>query len=170
MPLVQQRKFLDLWETGDGAVSSMVDDWRCAISALLSLPQIGTVPLGYAGISMGTAYGLPLLAADRRIEAAVVGMWSANYVFSDRLLAAASRVSCKVMFIARYEDELFDRAGTLGLFDAIVAPDKRLLVLPGKHVESAEQFDQTNFFLANNLPVDRHGFAGNPPTTPPTNG
>src|SRR5690606_12061167 len=43
VPLEQQRRFLDLWARGDGAVPSMVEDWRCALSALLSLAEIGSV-------------------------------------------------------------------------------------------------------------------------------
>lgn len=140
----------------------MVEDWKCVISALLPLAEIGDVPVGYAGISMGTAYGLPLVAADSRIQAAVLGMWSANHVFGDRLVSAASRVTCKVLFIARNDDELFDRPGTFELFDTIGSTDKRMLLLPGKHAEGPEQFDQEAFFLDYSLPIDRHA-AGKPP-------
>jgi hypothetical protein len=146
-PKEKQREFLQLWEVGDGHVPSMVEDWRAVIRSLVSSPKVGDVPVGYAGVSMGTAYGLPLIAAEPLIRAAVVGMWSANYSHGDRLLRAATNVLCPILFIARYEDEIFDRAGTQGLFDGIAAEDKRMLVLPGKHVESEEQFDQMASFL-----------------------
>jgi hypothetical protein len=150
-PKEKQREFLQLWEVGDGHVPSMVKDWRAVIRTLLASPEVGDVPVGYAGVSMGTAYGLPLIAAEPLIQAAVVGMWSANYSCGDRLLQAAANVHCPVLFIARYEDEIFDRAGTQGLFDRIAAEDKRMLVLPGKHVESEEQFDQMASFLNGRL-------------------
>jgi hypothetical protein len=146
-PKERQRGFLELWQAGDGHVPAMVKDWRAVIRTLLTSPEIGDVPVGYAGVSMGTAYGLPLIAAEPLIRAAVVGMWSANYACGDRLLQAATNVLCPVLFIARYEDEIFDRAGTQDLFDRIATQDKRMLVLPGKHVESEEQFDQMAAFL-----------------------
>jgi hypothetical protein len=146
-PKEMQRGFLELWQAGDGHVASMVEDWRAVIHRLLASPEIGDVPVGYAGVSMGTAYGLPLIAAEPLIQAAAVGMWSANYACGDRLLQAATNVLCPVQFIARHEDEIFDWAGTKDLFDRIASQDKRMLVLPGKHVESEEQFDQMASFL-----------------------
>jgi hypothetical protein len=150
-PKDRQRRFLELWHTGDGHVPAMVRDWRTVIDTLRGRPDVGDLPVGYAGVSMGTAYGLPLIAAEPRIEAAVLGMWSANYPCGDRLLQAAPDVRCPVLFIARYEDEIFDRAGTQNLFDEIGAQDKRMLVLPGKHVESEEQLDQMASFLNSRL-------------------
>jgi hypothetical protein len=150
-PKDRQRAFLELWRTGDGHVASVVKDWRAAIDTVLAWPEIGDVPVGYVGVSMGTAYGLPLLAAEPRIAAAVLGMWSANYACGDRLLQAAPEAHCPVLFIARYEDEIFDWAGTKDLFDKIGTEDKRMLVLPGKHVESQEQFDQSIGFLNSRL-------------------
>jgi hypothetical protein len=150
-PKDRQRGFLELWQTGDGQVPAMVRDWRTVIDTLLTWPEIGDLPVGYAGVSMGTAYGLPLIAAEPRIEAAVLGMWSANYACGDRLLQAATDVHCPLLFIARYEDEIFDWAGTQSLFDRVGTQDKRMLVLPGKHVESEEQFDQLASFLNSRL-------------------
>jgi cephalosporin-C deacetylase-like acetyl esterase len=153
-PKAQQRKFLELWEIGDGQVSAMVDDWRAVLSSLFLVSEIGEIPVGYSGISMGTAYGLPLLASEPRIEAAVVGMWSADYPSSNRLVSAAKQVTCATLFIARYEDELFSSGGMRDLFDSIATDDKRMLILPGKHVETQEQFVQTAFFLTERLSGD----------------
>jgi len=150
-PKDRQRGFLALWQVGDGQVAAMVGDWRTVIDTLRTWPEIGDLPVGYAGVSMGTAYGLPLVAAEPRIEVAALGMWSANYACSDRLVQAAPDVRCPLLFIARYEDEIFDWAGTKSLFDRIGAQDKRMLILPGKHVESEEQFDQLASFMNSRL-------------------
>ena len=50
------------------------------------------------------------------------------------------------------EDELFDRASCLGLFDALAAEDKRLHANPGLHPEvPAEEIDFAFGFLAARL-------------------
>lgn len=49
--------------------------WQETLDALQKLPEIGTVaPIGYGGgISLGTAIGIQLTAADPRISAAIFG-------------------------------------------------------------------------------------------------
>ncbi len=101
------------------------------------------------------------LASERRIEAAVIGMWGADYPCSDRLVSAAREVRIPTLFIARQEDEIFGSQGVRDLFDALAGNDKRMLILPGKHVETAEQFDETAFFLTRRIP-----FAGNKESRP----
>jgi hypothetical protein len=150
MPKELQREFLASWKTSDGGTSSMLDDWKVALSSLLNELGIGG-PVGYTGISMGTAYGLPLIANEGRIVAAVIGMWSADYPNSAQLISVARVVRCPILFIQRQNDELFSYEGSRQLFDALGTNDKRLLILPGKHVESKEQFSQTAHFLGERL-------------------
>ncbi len=149
---VVQREFLDLWQRGGTHVTDMVADWTATIEALANVPALRQDALFWVGVSMGTAYGLPLLAIERRIQAAVLGMWGLSYPRSEVLAAAAAHVTCPVLFQQKWDDDIFDRAGQLDLFDAVGSADKRLAVYPGKHVRVAgEQMDDTVRFLRRRL-------------------
>lgn len=50
----------------------MTADWRAALD--LILPETGGEPVRYWDVSMGTVYGLPLVRAEPRIGAAVLGL------------------------------------------------------------------------------------------------
>ena len=52
----------------------MVSDWTVTLTKLQDLNELKNIPVGYYGLSMGTAYGLPFLAVEKRIEAAVIGL------------------------------------------------------------------------------------------------
>ncbi|MEV3927199.1 hypothetical protein, partial [Actinomadura coerulea] len=53
-----------------------VPEWRASLDVLQELPEIGVGgPVGYLGLSMGTAIGVPLVAAEPRIAAAVLGLF-----------------------------------------------------------------------------------------------
>ena len=68
------------------------------IEAYKDVP-LKNIPVGYYGLSMGTAYGLPFLAVEKRIEAAVIGMWGSNYPNSGQLVEAARHVRSPVCFL-----------------------------------------------------------------------
>jgi dienelactone hydrolase len=100
--------------------------------------------LGYLGLSMGTAMGIPFIAAEPRVRCAVLGLMHSR---SERVRADAARVSCPVLFLMQLEDERVPRAEGLELFDAIASADKRLHAHPGGHgampeeeMTAAEQF------------------------------
>ncbi|MEL7210874.1 MAG: hypothetical protein AAGK32_22000, partial [Actinomycetota bacterium] len=57
-----------------GTVPDMNRDWRRALDFAQSRDDIGTGPVGYWGLSMGTIYGAPFVAADDRITVAVLGL------------------------------------------------------------------------------------------------
>ena len=86
---------------------------------------------------MGTAYGLPLVAAEPRVKAALLGMWGLSFVNSQRLSEDAARIACPVLFQQKWDDELFTREGQIALFDRIADTRKWLYVYPGKHVAVA---------------------------------
>ena len=47
-----------------------VPEWRSTLDALQQLPEIGTDgPVGYSGLNLGTAIGVPFLAPEPRITA-----------------------------------------------------------------------------------------------------
>ncbi len=138
--LPQREEFLDYWrqKSDDGAVL-MTAGWRGLVDALQSVPRLETARIGYAGVSMGTAYGLPFVAAEPRVSAAIFGMWAADYPASGHLVTAAKAVRCPTLFLQRWDDELFSREGTLALFDAISTADKRHFILPGPHGDILEE-------------------------------
>lgn len=67
-------EFLALWRAGT-SVDPMVADWRATIDTLAGLPDVDAEAIGWYGLSMGTVLGLPLVAAEPRIKAAVLGLW-----------------------------------------------------------------------------------------------
>lgn len=136
-------------------IDDMVRDWRLALTAIREEKSIGGGRLGYFGLSMGTIFGLPLLASGLEFTAAAIGLCGASgaaRAIADRLLADAATVRHPVLFLMQLEDELFDRDGYLRLFDAIGTEDKRLHANPGLHPEvPAEEVDFTFEFLSRRL-------------------
>lgn len=133
-PAVARSAFREAWRAGVGRMT-MARDMAAALDELQRHRGLATLPVGYVGVSMGTAYGLPLLARDRRIRAAAIGLWGTTYAASEHLGTIAAEVSCPVWFTQQWNDEFFDREGSFALFDAIGATDKRLVIYPGPHRE-----------------------------------
>jgi hypothetical protein len=69
------------------AAELAIPEWQAAIGALTALDWIGSGPVGYWGVSLGSSIGVPLVAAEPRITAAVLGLM--GHV---TLAAAAARV------------------------------------------------------------------------------
>lgn len=44
-------------------VDGMISDWKATLDALQKLPELGVGKAGYWGLSMGTMFGLPFVAA-----------------------------------------------------------------------------------------------------------
>lgn len=145
-PLVVRGRFFDIWEHRPAHVDEHVAAWRALIDELADVYQPARI--SWVGVSMGTAYGLPLLAVEPRINDAVIGMWGTSFVNSARLLGDAAATRARVLFQQKWDDELFTREGQLALFDALGTADKRLHVYPGGHVRLIpEQMDDLVRFL-----------------------
>lgn len=143
--------FLSFWHAG-GEREQLVADWLAVMQALAVLPDLAAARIGWCGLSMGTAYGLSVVARSPAIRAAVLGKWSASYPNSAHLLVDARSVSASALFIQHWDDELFDRQGTLDVFTALATPDKRLLVYPGRHAgRTAEELGMVVDFLSGRL-------------------
>jgi dienelactone hydrolase len=107
-----------------------VPEWRATLDALQALPEIGIdAPVGYSGITLGTAIGLPLLAAEPRITAAAFG---GVFVY-EALTEAAKQVTIPILFLLPWDDEEIDRRSGLALFDAFASKEKTLHANPGRH-------------------------------------
>jgi dienelactone hydrolase len=115
----------------ESVARSMTEDWRAALDHLLGLPGLAGRRVGYWGLSMGGRYGVPFVAAEPRVGAAVLGLVATNAQPS--ILADAERITCPVLFVLDTDDELFPLAGGIDLFLALGSQDKRLHVFPGPH-------------------------------------
>lgn len=96
--------FGEEWQRS-GCIDDMLSDWQVAIDAALA--ETGAGKLAYWGLSMGTIFGAPLVAA--------------------------ANIHCPVLFLMQLEDELFSRERYLDLFDRFATADKRIHAHPGLH-------------------------------------
>src|SRR5262245_61157458 len=159
-------------DTGDGpAQPELLELWKRAdrfdrrnagrmvrLDELLATGIFDAGAISYWGLSMGTILGLPFVAAEKRISAAVLGCCGftgpggVRGRFAERHRADAPNIACPVMFMVQWDDEIFDREGALELFDAIGSRDKRMHVHPGKHgAFPPEAADAGCTFLASQL-------------------
>ncbi|MCX4748847.1 alpha/beta hydrolase [Kitasatospora sp. NBC_01287] len=125
-----------------------VPEWQATLDALQQLPEIGADgPVGYFGIALGTAIGVPLVAVEPRITAAVLGL-----MWPDALLEAARRITVPIEFDLQWDDELIPREAGLALFDAFGSTEKTLHANAGKHFDFPRfEADSAVRFLARHL-------------------
>lgn len=130
--------YRQMWQR-PGVVESMVADWRATLDAFCALKEIDTTRVGYWGVSMGTMFGIPFVANEPRIKAAVLGkagMRGSSVVRSGidaHFKVHAPKVKIPLLFTMQWDDERFDRDGQLELFDMLPSVDKRLHAYPGQH-------------------------------------
>ncbi|HEY3001065.1 MAG TPA: hypothetical protein VGJ44_01835 [Kribbellaceae bacterium] len=155
----------------DAVTDRMVDDWCATMDALGDLGAIDSGRAAYIGLSMGTRFGLPFVAAaGPRLRCAVLGKYGtrqppsmpAAVDMTPRFTRDAPRITVPILFHAQWDDELFPRIGQFELFELLGSRDKRLLAFPGPHrtttpaaIEAWREF------------VTRHLEAGGKPATPP---
>jgi dienelactone hydrolase len=108
-----------------------VPEWQATLDALQELPEIGAEgPVGYFGLNMGTAIGVPLTAIEPRITAAVFGIF-----WHESLAETARQITIPVLFMLQWDDEHIDRESGLALFDAFASKEKTLHANAGAHTE-----------------------------------
>jgi pimeloyl-ACP methyl ester carboxylesterase len=125
-----------------------VPEWRATLDALQDLDQIGADgPVGFWGVSLGSAIGIPLVVAEPRITAAVFGLVG-RYPLSEM----AAGVTIPVEFLVQWDDELIPRDLGLALFDAFASREKTLHANPGRHVEVPRfEVESSLLFFARHL-------------------
>jgi dienelactone hydrolase len=108
---------------------------------------------GYWGLSMGTAIGLPFVATEPRIAAAVLGLGGlGGRPGAEEFGQLARSLQVPVLLIEQWDDELVARDAALALFDAVGSKDKALHIHPGGHLETPlHELDAYDAFFARHL-------------------
>ncbi|MFD8204831.1 alpha/beta hydrolase [Streptomyces sp. NPDC059695] len=122
-------------------VDRAVPEWRAALDALLSLPEIGG-PVGYSGGVI--SIGVRLAVVEPRVSAAVLfaGSFVPRAVFEE-----ARKVTIPLHVLLQWDDRGNDRQASLDLFDALGSEEKTLHANMGGHTgvphyasDAADQF------------------------------
>lgn len=142
------------WRENPG-IEAYVSDWRMALDSVIQQGWADPDRIAWLGMSMGTAYGIPLCAVEPRIKAAALGMWGTDWGQEASLLASARQMQTPVLFQIKSEDEIFSIEGQRELFDALGSPNKCLHTFAGGHSLTAPgQLDEILDFLVRGLGAD----------------
>src|SRR4029453_15607162 len=80
-----------------------VPEWQATIDALQALPEIGTdAQIGYSGMTLATRIGLPRVASEPGIAAAVLG----GVLVYESVTSAARHVTVPVEYLLPWDDEV----------------------------------------------------------------
>ncbi|GAA1531030.1 hypothetical protein GCM10009730_45400 [Streptomyces albidochromogenes] len=124
-----------------------VPEWQAVLDAVQQLEYVGAGPVGYWGVSLGCGLGVPFVAAEPRVHAAVLGLGGLP-----ASAEAAARITVPVEFLVQWDDERVPRVQSLALFDALASAEKTLHANPGRHGEiPAFELDSTLRFFARHL-------------------
>jgi dienelactone hydrolase len=145
--------------TGPDQTDAMVADWRATLDWLQS--ELGAGPVGYWGLSMGTVYGLPFVAAEPRVDAAVLGLMGAARTpvddvyrarMSVRFAGDAPRITIPLLFLVQWDDELVPRDDAIHLFGLFGSERKSMHVNVGRHAAvPAIEYDASERFFEERL-------------------
>ncbi len=136
------------------SIRDMTDDWHCAITEVQRLGEVEAAELAYFGLSMGSIYGIPLVASRSDVKVATLGLIGveSDFPHDEELIEAAAKIDCPLLFLMQLEDELFQRDGYLKVFDTFASQDKRLHANPGLHPEiPSEEIDFAFEFLVGHV-------------------
>jgi dienelactone hydrolase len=112
-----------------------VPEWKAALDAVQSLDFVGAEgPVGYWGVSMGTAIGVPFVSEEPRITAAVFGLAGLRPGAGD-MEAAARKITIPVEFVFQWEDAVAPREAGIALFNAFGSSEKSMHINPGGHMD-----------------------------------
>lgn len=133
----------------EAGIEQMVSDWKLALDAVLQEGWADPERVAWLGMSMGTAYGIPLCASDERIKVAGLGMWGMDWGQEASLLDYAGHVKTPLLFQIKAEDEIFTTEGQRELFHALGSPNKCLRTLSGGHTtRTPGQLEQLLDFIS----------------------
>jgi len=114
---------------------------------------VGIGRYGYWGLSMGTAIGLPFVATEPRIAAAVLGLAGlGGRPGAEEFGQLARSLRVPVLLVEQWDDELVARDAAMALFDAVGSRDKALHIHPGGHLETPSyELEAYDAFFARHL-------------------
>jgi dienelactone hydrolase len=111
-----------------GRLPRMVREWK----ALLDVLDGDGGPYGYWGVSMGARYGIPLVASEPRIDAAVLGLF--GLLPDPAFQATVESITIPLLFLFQHDDELMTPDAGLALWRAFGSKEKTMHINPGPHV------------------------------------
>ena len=134
-----------------------INEWKATIDALEALDEVGPGPTGYWGVSMGTLYGVPLVANEPRIQCAVLGLGGTG--FGGRgYTALAEQITVPLQFMLQTNDDLVPLENGIELYQAFGSAEKTLMVNPGAHAAIPPfMFDINDGFFRRHLSSERVG-------------
>jgi pimeloyl-ACP methyl ester carboxylesterase len=112
-----------------------VPEWNAALAAAQALDFVGPGgPVGYWGVSMGTAIGVPFVAQAPAITCAVFGLAGLRPGATE-FEAAAKAIRIPVEFVFQWEDAVAPRETGIALFNAFGSAEKTMHINPGGHMD-----------------------------------
>lgn len=138
-------EYYALWADAERMTDHATADWKRVLTAFLDTGMFDAGRVGWSGMSMGSLIGVPYVASETRLKAAALGLCGFSGVTPNQggggavLQAAAPNVTVPLIFMLQWDDERFDRSGSLAMFGAFGATDKRLVWHMGAHAEMPEE-------------------------------
>jgi len=112
-----------------------VPEWNAALKATQGFDFVGDAgPVGYWGVSMGTAIGVPFVAQCPAITCAVLGLAGLRPGAAE-FEAAAKQITCPVEFVFQWDDAVAPRELGIALFEAFASKEKTMHINPGGHMD-----------------------------------
>lgn len=140
--------FTELMRSMNRRAKQAIPEWSAAIDAVQTLNFVGTGPIGYWGISMGSTIGIPVVAAESRIACAVLGL--AGLRESEQAFGDAARaITIPIEFVFQWDDAVAPREGGIALFNAFASKEKTMHANPGAHgqIPAFESESWERFFV-----------------------
>ncbi len=122
--------------------ASAASELSATLSALLGTEEFDASAVAYFGVSMGAWFGIPFLANEARVGAAVLGLVGTQFDFLERVgrprltepvWERAREIELPTFLFAQESDEVVSLDSTVELFKLLASPHKRFLVAPGGH-------------------------------------
>lgn len=135
-----------------------VPEWRAALDAVQQMDFVGAGgAVGYWGVSMGTAIGVPFVAAEPRIQCAVFGLAGLRPGATE-MEQAANSITIPLQFVFQWEDAVAPRESGIALFNAFAAKEKTMHINPGGHMDipTFESDAWKNFYLRHLKELDSY--------------
>jgi dienelactone hydrolase len=132
--------------------TNMTAEWMAAVDAVQKLDYVGKGPVGYWGVSMGARFGIPLVANDSRIVAAVLGLFG---LFEEGRVVPKGfgddvrKIKVPLIFVFQRNDTLMTLQNGIDLYDAFGSKEKAMHINPGGHtgIPVSEQETWKSFFV-----------------------